>query len=199
MAGRVRSSARTFEHVDRGRDRGQRRAQFVGDVGREPDFLLDAALQGFGHSVERRRERSEVGVAVGVEPGAETPTRDLGGRDREEPHRSEDPAARVTTDGGPEHGRGTCRREQRPSECRERAFELGEREHLEVRAIGRPERNADDLHRLSVDVRTLAGRVPVRGHAQERAGQVLVPDRDRRCVPLTPDPHDRLIAAARRQ
>ena len=41
------------EHLDRGRQRGERRAQLVADVGGEARLALDAALHGVGHVVER--------------------------------------------------------------------------------------------------------------------------------------------------
>ena len=63
--------AAAVEHLDRGRERGDRRAQLVADVGGEPGLTLDAVLHGVGHVVERGDEPVEVGVVLGVEAGVE--------------------------------------------------------------------------------------------------------------------------------
>ena len=57
-----------LHHVDRRRQRHQRRAQLVGDVGGEPGVALDSLLQRRGHVVERAGEHAEVGIVGGSEP-----------------------------------------------------------------------------------------------------------------------------------
>ena len=51
-----------LEHVDRGSDRGQRRAQLVTDVRREPRLAVDAFLECVDHVVEGVDERREIGI-----------------------------------------------------------------------------------------------------------------------------------------
>ena len=76
----LNSSAAPFEHVGRGLQGGDRRAQLVADVGDEPALALDAGLHGVGHAVERLHERRQVGVALGRDAGVEVAGGDLLGR-----------------------------------------------------------------------------------------------------------------------
>ena len=63
--------AATVQHLDRGGERGDRRSQFVADVGREAGLAFDAGLHGVGHVVERSGEPVEVGIGLGGESGVE--------------------------------------------------------------------------------------------------------------------------------
>ena len=67
------------EHLDRGGEGGDRRAQLVADVGGEPGLAFDAGLHGVGHVVERVGEAVEVGVGLGLEPRVEPAGGDLAG------------------------------------------------------------------------------------------------------------------------
>ena len=69
-----------LHHVDRRRQRHQRRTQLVGDVRGEPGIALDALLQRRGHVVERAGEDAEVGIVGRREPRLQPPAGDrLGG------------------------------------------------------------------------------------------------------------------------
>ena len=74
--------APVVQHLDRGGQGHQRRAQLVAHVGREAGVALDAVLEGLGHVVERRDERtSRSGSSLALEAGVEPAAGDgLGGR-----------------------------------------------------------------------------------------------------------------------
>ena len=63
-----------LEHLERGRQRGEGRAQFVADVGVETGLALDPGLHLVDHGVERGGQALEVGIGrLGLQPGVERP------------------------------------------------------------------------------------------------------------------------------
>ena len=87
------------EHLHRGRQRGDRRAQLVAHVGGEAGLTLDPALHRVGHVVERGHHAVEVGVGLGLEAGVEVARRQLAGRAGHPGQRAEQPAAGVGAEG----------------------------------------------------------------------------------------------------
>ena len=66
-----------LEHFERSRQRRQRRAQLVTDVGVEASLSLDAHLELIDHGVERGGQPHQVGIGrVGFEPRVELATGD---------------------------------------------------------------------------------------------------------------------------
>ncbi len=59
------------EYLDGRRERGDRRAQLVADVGSESLLAFDTCLYGVGHVVEGTGESVEIGVVRRVESGVE--------------------------------------------------------------------------------------------------------------------------------
>ena len=71
--------ASRLHHLDRRRERHQRRAQFVAHVGREPRIAFDPLLEGFGHVVERLGEDAQIGIVGRFEARVEATAGDRGG------------------------------------------------------------------------------------------------------------------------
>ena len=105
--------AARLQHLDRRRQRHQRRAQLVADVAGEAGVVLDPQLQRRRHVVEGGRQLAEVLVVGGLEAGVEAAAGDglggLGGvgqrahRPARRPH-AEQHAERRGEDGGAEQG-----------------------------------------------------------------------------------------------
>ena len=98
------------DDLDRGGDRGQRRAELVAHVGREACFAFDPFLQRTRHRVERLRQAAEVGVVELAEAGVECTAGDALGSFGDGGERPEHTAGRGPTDRGGDERRATRRR-----------------------------------------------------------------------------------------
>ena len=126
-----------LHHLDRRRQRHQRRAQLVADVGREAGVALDAQLQRRRHVVERPGEHAEVGVVARRQAGAEVAAGDrLGGLRRlgDRPHGA---AGGEDAEQHAEQRRDDAGEEQREGDVGQRLVGLAEVEELEVGADAR--------------------------------------------------------------
>ena len=122
--------------------RGERSSWLTSEAKRASRSMRD--LERAGHVVERRDQHAEVGVVVGVEPGAEVAARDGLGGEAHLGERSQDaPAQPGAQRGASEHADGG-RPQQHGGQGVERALHLVERHDLEVRRLDRRERQADD-------------------------------------------------------
>ena len=121
-----------FQHADRGRQRRQRRAQLVADVGGEARFALDPLLEPVGHAVERGGERGQVGLVEGLQTGVEAPSGDGDGGVGHVAQRPQRPATGPAVDEDAGDGDGDRARSQGEGQDPQRVIELLQREHLEV-------------------------------------------------------------------
>ncbi len=142
--------APALHHLDRGRQRHQRGAELVTDVGRESGVTLDAQLQGRCHVVERVGEHAEVGVVGRFEARVETPTGDRLGRLGGDAHGSHGATSGEDTEQHPEAGGDDPGEQEGEPNAPERAVDLVEAEELEVGVVVR-ERPPDDDRGLVPD------------------------------------------------
>ena len=150
LQGALRSGGRLvavrLEHLEGGRQRGERRPQLVADVGVEARLALDALLQLVDHGVEGDGQALEVGVGrLGVEPGVELAAGDGAGRPRHVGQRAQ--RARRWRSGPsatPKERGDHAGDEQGEPEHAQRVVEVGEVEHLEVDGLHRGDGHADD-------------------------------------------------------
>ncbi len=146
-----------LHHLDRGRQRHQRRSEFVADVGGEPGVALDALLQRLGHVVERLGEDSEVGVVGGLEAGVEAAAGDRRGRLRGGADGTDRTAGGEDAEEDAEAGRDRCGEDQRQPNARQGRVGLVEAERFEVGADA-GDVPADDDVQLVAEADDLAGR-----------------------------------------
>ena len=141
-----------LHHVDRRRQRHQRRTQLVGDVRREPGIALDSLLQRRGHVVERTGEHAEVGIVGRCEPGLQASAGDRLGGLGGVGDRTHGAAGCEHADEHAEAGRDRRREQQRQGDVGERLVVVLEAEELEVVGVDANQADADDLERLAVDL-----------------------------------------------
>ncbi len=146
-----------LHHVDRRRERHQRRAQLVRDVGGEAGVALDALLQRRCHVVERAGEHAEIGIVGGSEPRLEPAAGDRLGGFGGVGDRAHGPPSGEHADEHAESGRDRRGEEQRQRHVGQRLVVLVEVEELEVLGVDALEADADDLVGLAVDLGDHAG------------------------------------------
>ena len=148
--------AAAVEHLDRGRQRGDRRSQLVADVGREASLALEPGLHRIGHLVER---------LVPIGPGRGRPPEPFGRRSR--PRRShrrlwhtrEIGRSRrrlVDHPSAPGEQRRHCGTDaERRADRAQSAVGVPERDGLEVLGLGRRNAEPDRHVRVAVDAESL--------------------------------------------
>ena len=100
-----RSARRRVEHLDRGCQRGDGRAQLVADVGREAGLAFEPGLHRVGHLVERLRQPGQVGVGFRRHAGVEAARGDLAGGGGDSRERSQQASAGPPAERAGEQGR----------------------------------------------------------------------------------------------
>ena len=124
-----------LHHVDRRRQRHQRRAQFMGDVRGEPRVALDPLLERRRHVVERAGEDPEVRVVSRNKPRLESAAGDRLGRFGRVGDRANGTAGSQHTDEHAKSGRDRRGEEERQRDVRQRLVVLLEVEELEVLGV----------------------------------------------------------------
>jgi hypothetical protein len=124
-----------LQHGDRRRQRGQRGSQLVADVGGEAGVPLDPGLQRRRHLVERGRQRGQVGVGAGLDPGLEVAAGQVERRAPDPPQRAQHPAGRPDAQAGTAQRGDDGRRDQRQPQGLQVLLDLVERGDLEVGGV----------------------------------------------------------------
>ena len=102
--------ALVLEHLDRGGERHEGRAQLMADVRRKPGVALDALFQRDRHLVEGVGQRREVAVVAGLDPRVEAAGGDGVGRVADAPQGAQDARAAHQPTAAPPSWRGGRRR-----------------------------------------------------------------------------------------
>ena len=167
--------AAAVEHLDRGRQRGDRRAQLVAHVRGEAGLALDPALHGVGHVVERRHHLVEVRVGLGFETGVEVALGQLARRAGHTRQRPQEPAARVGAERRGADGGDRRADEQRREDHAQRASQAGHREHLDVGGVHLGGVDADGHVGRAAELEALGARAALHhGITQRRRQRLLV-------------------------
>ena len=188
-----------FQHADRGRQRRQRRAQLVADVGGEARFALDPLLEPVGHAVERGGERGQVGLVEGLQTGVEAPSGDGDGGVGHVAQRPQRPATGPAADEDAGDGDGDRARSQGEGQDPQRVIELLQREHLEVGGSDDRDRDAHSHLQGTGQVEALTGGRPSGDLAAEVRGESIPADRERGGEPPAAVVQDRARAGCRVQ